>query len=58
MHKINIGLKEYAKKAIIDDHHLELLAEADFTDIGRKIGHPDEQVLDALVDKQSYIDDI
>lgn len=58
MRKINMSLKEYAKKVIIDDHHLYLLAETDPTDVNRKIGHPDEQVLDKSVDKQSHIDDI
>lgn len=58
MRKINMSLKEYAKKVIIDDHHLYLLAETEPTDVGRKIGHPDEQVLDTFVDKQSRMDGI
>lgn len=58
MRKINMSLKEYAKKVIIDDHHLYLLAETEPTDVGRKIGHQDEHVLDTFVDKQSHMDGI
>lgn len=58
MNKINMSLSEYANKVEIDDHHLYQLSKEDFTDVGRKHGHPDELVLDNSVDKQSHIDDI
>ena len=56
MRKINMSLKEYAKKVIGDD--LYLLTETEPTDVGRKTGHPDEWVLDKVVDKHNHMDNI
>lgn len=58
MNKHNMSLGEYCKKLGIDKEHIYLASKEDPTDFPRKVGHPDEQVLDKSVDKQSHIDDI
>lgn len=58
MNKHNMSLGEYCKKLGIDKEYIYLASKEDPTDFPRKVGHPDEQVLDKSVDKQSHIDDI
>ena len=58
MNKINMSLYDHLKNLGIDKEHIYLASKEDPTDFPRKVGHPDEQVLDKSVDKQSHMDDI
>lgn len=51
MNKHNMSLGEYCKKLGIAKDHIYIASKEDPTNFPRKVGHKDEQILDAKMEE-------